>query len=67
MATTKVIELIGSSKTSWEDAAQNALSDAIKTVSGIKGLDAVGFTAKVEGNKIIEFHTNVKVAFVVKD
>ena len=67
MATTKVIELIGSSKTSWEDAAQNALRDAIKTVSGIKGLDAVGFTAKVEGNKITEFHTNVKVAFVVKD
>lgn len=67
MATTKVIELIGSSETSWEEAAQNALSDAAKTVTDIKGIDAVGFTAKVEGDKIVAFHTNVKVAFVVKD
>jgi flavin-binding protein dodecin len=65
MATTKIIELIGSSPNSWEEAAQNGLTKAAETVKGIKGIDAISFTAKVENNKIIEYHTNMKIAFVV--
>ena len=65
MATTKIIELIGASPNSWEEAAQNGLTKAAETVKGIKGVDAISFTAKVENNKIIEYHTNMKVAFVV--
>ena len=66
MSTTKIIELIGSSPNSWEEAAQNALAEAVETVKGVKGVHAVNFTAKVEGNKIVEYHTNVKIAFVVE-
>jgi flavin-binding protein dodecin len=65
MATTKIIELIGASPKSWEDAAQNGLTKAAETVKGIKGVDAVSFTAKVENNKIVEYRTIMKVAFVV--
>jgi len=65
MATTKIIELIGASPNSWEEAAQNGLTKAAETVKGIKGIDAISFTAKVENNKIIEYHTNMKIAFVV--
>lgn len=65
MATMKIIELIGSSPNSWEEAAQNGLAKAAETIKGIKGIDAVSFTAKVENNKIVEYHTNMKIAFVV--
>jgi flavin-binding protein dodecin len=67
MATIKVIELIGTSKNNWEDAASNAIKDAHETVSGITGLEVVGQTARVENGKIAEYRAVVKVAFEVKE
>ncbi len=65
--TIKVIELIGTSSENWEDAASNAVKEAQETIKGITGLEVVGQTAKVEGGKIVEYRTNVKVAFRVRD
>ncbi len=62
----KVIELVGASEKSWEDAARAALNEAAKTVENIVGIDVVGMSAKVEKNKIIGYKANVKVAFVIK-
>ena len=59
----KVIELIGSSPDSWEAAAQNAIDIASKSVRGIKGIDVIRFTAKVEDGKITVYKANLKVAF----
>jgi flavin-binding protein dodecin len=67
MKTIKVIELIGTSATNWEDAANNAIKEAQETVKGITGLEVVAQTAKVEGGEIVEYRTNVKVAFQVQD
>lgn len=66
MATIKVIELIGTSKQSWEDAANNAVKEAQETVSGITGLEVVGQTARVENGVIAEYRANLKLAFLVK-
>jgi flavin-binding protein dodecin len=63
----KVIEIIGTSTKSWEDAASNAIQEASETVKGITGLEVVGQTARVEEKSIVEFRTTVKIAFVVKD
>jgi flavin-binding protein dodecin len=38
MAVVKIIELIGSSPKSWEDAAKNALAEAAKTIKNIKSI-----------------------------
>jgi flavin-binding protein dodecin len=65
MAVVKIIELIGSSPTSWEDAVRNALIDAAKTVDNIKSVYVKRCNAKVENNKIVEYRANVKIAFVV--
>jgi len=62
----KVIELIGSSPTSWEDAVGNAVKEAAKSVRNIKGVDLTRCTAKVQNDKIVEFRAVVKVAFVVE-
>lgn len=67
MATTvKIIEVIGSSEKSWEDAAENAVVDASKTIRGIVGLDVINQTAKVEDGKIKKFKTTLKIAFEVE-
>jgi dodecin len=67
MTTIKVIELIGTSKQSWEDAASNAIKDAHQTISGITGLEVLGQTARVENGAIAEYRANLKVAFLVKE
>jgi len=63
MGVIKVIELIGESSNSWEEATKNALEVAAKSVRGIVGIDVDHFTAKVEDNKIKAFRANVRVAF----
>ncbi|GKS62410.1 MAG: dodecin family protein [Candidatus Nitrosocosmicus sp.] len=62
-----VIELVGSSDKSWEDAAQIALTEATKTIHGITGIELTDTTAKVDPNtgKITEYHSTVKIAFGV--
>jgi hypothetical protein len=65
MTVVKIIELIGSSPISWEDAVKNALADAAKTVDNIKSVYVKRCNAKVEKNKIVEYRANVKIAFVV--
>ncbi len=62
----KVIELIGSSKVSWEDATANAVAAASRTVRNIVGVDLKKCTAKVKDNKIAEFRVDVKIAFIVE-
>ncbi|HDP94496.1 MAG TPA: dodecin domain-containing protein [Candidatus Aminicenantes bacterium] len=66
MSTVKVIELIGASDKSWEDAAANAVREASETVSNIVGVEVTAQTAKVSNSRITEYRSTVKVAFRVK-
>ena len=66
MSVVKIVELIGSSPHSWEEAAQNAVKEAAETVRNIKGLDVKRCTAKIKDNKIVEYRAVVKIAFVVE-
>lgn len=62
----KVIELVGSSTESFEDAIKQALNEAKRTVKGISGIDVLGLNAKVRNDEITEYRANVKVAFQVE-
>lgn len=66
MPTIKVLELVGVSNKSWHDAVDQALTEATKTVRNITGVDVLNTTAKVQGDKIVEYHANVKFAFRVE-
>jgi flavin-binding protein dodecin len=66
MAVVKIIELIGSSPNSWEEATKNALAEAAKTIKNIKSIYVKRCNAKVENNKIVEYRAVVKIAFVVQ-
>jgi len=66
MAAIKIIEGIGTSEKSIEDAICHALDCAHQTVRRIQGVDVVGLTAKVQDGKIICWNANVKIAFEVE-
>jgi flavin-binding protein dodecin len=61
----KVIELIANSEKSWDDAAQNAITEAAKTVKDIKSIWVDNMTAEVKNNRIVSYRLNVKLSFVV--
>ena len=65
MTVVKIIELIGSSPKSWDDATKNALAEAAKTIKNIKSIYVKRCNAKVENNRIVEYRAVVKIAFVV--
>jgi flavin-binding protein dodecin len=65
-AVVRVIELVGVSDMSWSDAAQQVVNRTSEKLRHITGLDVLHSSAVVRDGKIIEFHVNVKVAFVVE-
>ncbi len=66
MAVLKVIEVLASSKDSWEDAAAKALEHANKSVKNIKSLYVNEQNAVVLDGKIKEYRMNCKITFEVK-
>ena len=63
----KIVELIGVSNKSYEDAVTSAVERASKTVKNISGVDVLGQSAKVENGKVTEFRAHLKIAFAVED
>lgn len=63
MSVVKVIELLSESKVSWEDAAQQAVSKAAKTVRNVKSIYIKDHSASVEKGKIVSYRVNAKVSF----
>ena len=62
----KVIEVLAQSNKSWEDAANNAVKEASKSVKDIKSINVVNTSAKVEKNKIVKYRITAQISFVVK-
>jgi flavin-binding protein dodecin len=44
----KIVEIVGTSDKSWEDAAIVAVEEARKTIRGIRGIKVKDMTAKIE-------------------
>lgn len=67
MALLKVIEVMGSSDKSWEDAAQNIVNEVGNTVNNIRSIYLENLSAKVDNNKITEYRIDGKVSFEVEN
>ena len=65
MAVLKVIEIMASSKDSWEDAVKDAVKSAAKTVKGIRSVYVQDQSAVVKDNEIAEFRVTCKITFEV--
>ena len=66
MAVIKTIDLVGVSSQSWRDAAQQALSEAAKTIRGIEDMEILGTSAVVKDGQIAEYHTQVRINFRIE-
>ena len=68
MSVAKIVELVGSSDKGWEDAAEAAVSEALKTLRGVRGIQIVDQTARVDSKtgKITEYRACVKLSFGVE-
>ena len=59
----KIVDLVGSSKTSWEDAAKNAVERASKTLRDLRIAEVVTLDMKIENGKVAAYRTRVKLSF----
>ena len=66
MAIAKVIEVIAEGK-SVDDAMENAVKEASKTVKNIKSVYIENITGLVDGDKIDKVRVNAKLTFVIED
>jgi hypothetical protein len=63
MSVVKIIELVGSSTTSSDDAVQQALAEAKQTLRNIKAVDVV--STGLRGDDLDEWRAHVRVAFLI--
>jgi dodecin len=59
----KVIELIGTSTTSWEDAAKNAIETAAKSLRDLRVAEVVEFDVTLDNGKVAAYRVKVNVSF----
>ena len=59
----KIIELVGSSPKSWEDAAKNAVDTASKSLKDMRIAEVSDLDMKLEGGKVTAYRARVKVSF----
>ncbi len=59
----KVVELIGESNNNWNDAVQQAVQQASKSIPNITGVEVYNLTAGVSGGRLSEYKANVKIAY----
>jgi dodecin len=67
MAIAKVTEITASSAKSFEDAIQQGIARADKTLDKVKGAWIQEQTVAVDDGKVSEYRVNMKVTFVLKD
>jgi dodecin len=65
MAVTKIIELVGSSTQSSDDAVRQALGEARRTLRNIKAVDVV--STGLRGDGLNEWRAHVRVAFLIEN
>lgn len=58
----KIVELVGSSSNSWEDAAKNAIERASKTLRDLRIAEISQLDMKVENGKVVAYRAKVKLS-----
>jgi len=66
MSVLKVVEIMGDSTKGWEDAAQEAVGEASKSIKHIRSVWIKDHAATVEGGKIKKYRVTCKITFEVE-
>jgi len=67
MSVYKVIELIGTSEKSWEEAAKLALEKAAQSLEDLRIAEVVEQDLKIEEGKVVAYRTRLRVSFRYRD
>jgi len=59
----RVTEIVGTSKTSWEDATKNAVETAAKTLRDLRVAEVTKLDCKIERGKVVAFRCRVSLSF----
>jgi flavin-binding protein dodecin len=59
----KVIEIVGVSERSFDDAIRSGLGQAAETIEGITGIEILHQTLRIDNNRITQYHVDMKIAF----
>lgn len=59
----RVVELIGSSNESWEQAAQNAVSEAAQTFEDLRVAEVTEMDVLIEDGSVIAFRTKLRLSY----
>jgi len=59
----KIIELVGTSEVSWEDAAKNAVETAAKSLRELRVAEITKLDMKVENSKVVAYRARVTLSF----
>ena len=62
----KVIELVGTSEISWEEAAKHAIEAASKSLHDLRIAEVKALDVKVEDGKVVAYRTKIDVSFKVE-
>ena len=63
VGTYKIIELVGSSPVSWEEAAKNAVKTASKTLRDLRIAEVKELDLKIEEGKVVGYRARLHLSF----
>lgn len=66
MAVARITEIIGGSPKSWDDAVNNALERANKTLRGLTGIEVTKMNASIENGQIAEYRAHLRITFILE-
>jgi flavin-binding protein dodecin len=66
MSVYKVIELVGSSPVSWEEAVKKATDTAINALTNVRIAEVLEMDARVEEGRIVEYRAKIRLSFKVE-
>jgi flavin-binding protein dodecin len=61
-----VIDVIGTSETSWEDAAQRAIAVAGETLHNLRVAEVTKFDMKIEDGKVVAYRARLNLSFKIE-
>ena len=67
MSVYKVIEIVGTSESSWEEAAKSAVEKASQSLEDLRVAEVTSQDLKIEDGKVVAFRTKVSLSFKFKE
>ncbi|KYK24913.1 hypothetical protein AYK25_05955 [Thermoplasmatales archaeon SM1-50] len=62
----KIIDIVGTSKKSFSEAAENAVIEATKTVRNIRRAEVTKFDVKIDNDKLTLYRAEMKISFEIE-